>query len=166
MEIVKEFGIQPILLLAQVVNFTILLILLKKFLYKPVLKALDERKAKVAKSLKDSEEIEKRLQTISDEQATILGKARAEASKVISEAKDEAKQLTEKSLAQTKETMQQLLDKNKERLILEKEQMMLEAKKELTDLVMAATTIVAKKEVSKASASKLIEETIESLGEK
>lgn len=166
MEIVKEFGISPILLLAQVVNFTILLLLLKKFLYKPVLKALDDRKAKIAKSLKDSEEIEKRLQKISDEQESILEKARSEASKIITEAKDESKQLTEKSLAQTKETMQQLLDKNKERLTLEKEQMMSEAKKELTDLVMAATAIVAKKEVSKSSDSKMIEEAIESLGKK
>ena len=163
MEIVKEFGINPILLLAQIVNFAILLFLLKRFLYKPILKSLDERKSKIAKSLKEAEEIEKKLQKISEEQAAILGKARTEASQIISEAKDETKQLTEKSLAQTKESVQQLLNTNKKRIALEKDQMMLDAKKELTELVIATTAAVAKKSVSETSDKKLVTEAIESL---
>ncbi len=166
MEIVKEFGINPILLLAQIVNFAILLFLLKRFLYKPILKSLEDRKVKISKSLKEAEEIEKRLQKISDEQVTILDKARTEASQIISEAKSEAKELTEKNLAQTKDSMQQLLDKNTERMSLEKDQMLLDARKELTELVIAATAAVTKKSVSESTDKKMVSETIEGLTKK
>ena len=162
MEIVKEFGINPVLLLAQIVNFTILLLILKRFIYKPILKSLDERKSKIAKSLREAEEIERKFQKISEEQAAILNKARTEASELISATKEEAKQLTEKSLAQTKESMQDLLNKNQDRLALEKDQMMLDAKKELTDLVMLATSRVAKRSVSKDTDRKLVAEVIKS----
>ena len=47
MEIIKQFGINPILLAAQVVNFIVLLFIFKKLLYKPILKVLDERKKKI-----------------------------------------------------------------------------------------------------------------------
>ena len=148
MEIVKEFGINPILLFAQIVNFAILLFFLKKFLYKPILKSLDDRKVKIAKSLKEAEEIEKKFQKISEEQTIILDKARAEASQIIYEAKAETKQLTEKSLAQTRESMQQLIDKNKVRMALEKDQMMLDAKKDLTELVVLSSPPLSKKTLS------------------
>ncbi|MBU2632677.1 F0F1 ATP synthase subunit B, partial [Patescibacteria group bacterium] len=43
MEIVKQFGLDPVLLVAQIVNFLILLFILKKLLYKPVLELLKKR---------------------------------------------------------------------------------------------------------------------------
>jgi len=52
MEILKEFGIQPTLLLAQIVNFLIILFVLKKFFYKPIIKVLDARKKRIEVSLK------------------------------------------------------------------------------------------------------------------
>jgi F-type H+-transporting ATPase subunit b len=163
MEIIKEFGINPILLLAQIVNFAILLFLLNKFLYKPILKVLDDRKVKVSTSIKNAEEIEKRLEQIQKEQENILEKARLEAASIVIEAKSEAKELTEQNLAETKSTMNELLEKNKERMLLEKEKLMKDAKKELADIVFIATKAVAKKEVTKESNTKLIEETIRNL---
>ncbi len=163
MEIFKEFGVSWILLLAQIVNFTILLLLLKRFLYKPILKVLDERKAKVAKSLKDAEEIETRLQKIAQSEEEILDKARTEANKLLAEAKTEAKALNEKSFAETKESIAVMLKKNEERLNLEKEGMMNSAKKELSDLVATATERVAKKVMTDKENSKLVDETVKEL---
>ena len=60
MDILSQFGVKPILLAAQVVNFLILLFILKKFLYGPILKVLSERRKKIEDSLKNVEEIEKR----------------------------------------------------------------------------------------------------------
>ena len=47
----EKLGIQLPMLLTQIVNFTIMLLLLTKFLYKPILKALKERKEKISQGL-------------------------------------------------------------------------------------------------------------------
>lgn len=165
MEIVKEFGINPILLLAQIVNFTILLVILKKFLYKPILKVLDERKKQVAKSIKDAEEIEKRLEQSSLEQEQLLDKARLESASMIKEAKDEAKSLAEKTVENAKEQVTQLMQKNKERLDLEKDQMLKEAKKDLAEIIIAASMKVSKQTIDKAANKKIVETVVKEVNE-
>ena len=72
MEILKNFGIQPTLLLAQIVNFTIILFVLKKFFYKPITKVLEERKRRIEESLKNADEIEAKLQKTAEKTAQIL----------------------------------------------------------------------------------------------
>ena len=42
-------------IIAQIVNFIVLVWLLKRFLYKPILKAIDEREKKIATQIKDAE---------------------------------------------------------------------------------------------------------------
>jgi len=75
MEIFNQFGINPLLLLAQVVNFAVLLFILKRFLYKPILKVLEERKKRIEESLKNAEEIEKRLVETAELEEEILAKS-------------------------------------------------------------------------------------------
>src|SRR4030067_222054 len=72
MEVLEDFGVEPILLLAQVVNFVILLYILKRFLYKPILKVLEERKKRIETSVKQSEDIQKRFDEMSKKQTEIL----------------------------------------------------------------------------------------------
>ena len=60
-QLFEAFGIDWKLLLAQAVNFGVLFVALTYFLYKPVLKTLDERKQKVAKGVTDAEAAEKML---------------------------------------------------------------------------------------------------------
>jgi len=95
MDILNQFGVNPILLAAQIVNFFILLYLLKRFLYGPILKVLNERKKKIEESLKNAEEIEKKLREMTDKEAEIILKAGKEGEKIIREAGEYAAQLIE-----------------------------------------------------------------------
>lgn len=160
MEIFEEFGINPILLLAQIVNFTILLLLLKKFLYKPILKILEDRKKEIAASLKNAEEIEKRLEKTNIEQEKILEKARSQADNLLKEAKIEAKNLSEITLNNTKKTVEEMLKQSKERFNLERIQMMNEVKKDLAELVIAASLKVTQKAITKENSKKIVEQAI------
>ena len=56
MEILENFGLNPMLLIAQIVNFLIVLFILKKFLYKPVLEMLKKRQTTIKDGLKQAEE--------------------------------------------------------------------------------------------------------------
>src|SRR3989344_6794797 len=114
MEILKQFGIDPLLLAAQVVNFLILLFILKKFLYKPVLKVLDERKVRIETSLKNAEEIEKRLILTEEEKEKILAKASIEAQKMLDQTKKEIEVLREEMMQNAKDQADDVVKKGQE----------------------------------------------------
>lgn len=88
MELIKNFGLDPILLGAQVVNFLIILYLLKRFLYKPVLELLKNRESAIKEGLQKAQEA-----------ALLLEKTKEEEKKIIKNAKEEAKKLLESAKA-------------------------------------------------------------------
>lgn len=90
MEFAKEFGVNPSLIAAQVINFLIILFLLKRFLYKPLLSLLNERKTMIQQTIKNAEEAEARLAKVIEEEKAILRNAQAEAAKILEDARDGA----------------------------------------------------------------------------
>ena len=90
MEIFKNFGFDPILLIAQIVNFLIILFLLKKLLYKPVLDMLKKRKDDIEKGVKDAEEGRLTLEKALEEEKKILRKAQEQSKKIIDDASSQA----------------------------------------------------------------------------
>ena len=87
MEILNNFGFQPVLFTAQVVNFLIIFIIMKKFLYKPLLKVLNERKQKIEESLKNAEESNRLMKETIEKEQEILKNAQIEAKKLLNDAK-------------------------------------------------------------------------------
>lgn len=103
---IAAIGINPIYLVGQVVNFIILMWVLKKFIYGPVLKKLEERAKETKKGLETAEKLasqqeeweknqKKQLQKVQEETSAIIAKARNQAKKekeiIVKEAKEEAK---------------------------------------------------------------------------
>lgn len=90
-ELIKHFGIDWKLLLAQAVNFLILLVVLKKFAYGPILKVLKKRKDEIERGLKFTKEAGERLEQIEEEKEAVLKEARGEALGIVSQAENMAK---------------------------------------------------------------------------
>lgn len=109
MELIKNFGIEPMLLGAQVVNFLVVLIILRKFLYKPVLDTLKKRKDKISEGLKIAEEASIRLEKVSQDEKIILKKAQNEGKKLIDDARSEALEMIRKADELTKVKTDRLL---------------------------------------------------------
>ncbi|MBI2019730.1 F0F1 ATP synthase subunit B [Candidatus Daviesbacteria bacterium] len=97
MEILNQFGINPILLAAQIVNFVVLLLILKRFLYKPILKVLGERRQKIEDSLKNAEEIEKRLAETNEKIDDMMAKTSDDIQKMMNEANKQRAELLEET---------------------------------------------------------------------
>lgn len=87
-ELLHEFGVDWKLLLAQAVNFFVLLVLLKKFAYGPILKLLHRRKEEIRKGILFTKEAEERLGQIGKKEEEILGEAKEQALKIVSEAEE------------------------------------------------------------------------------
>jgi F-type H+-transporting ATPase subunit b len=83
-QLFAAFGVSVSLILAQAVNFGILLIALWYFLYKPIMKVLAERQAKVAQGVIDTEA------------ATVVKSAEVEADGIVKSARDTGKQERER----------------------------------------------------------------------
>ena len=108
MDILNNIGINPIFLLAQIVNFVVLAVLLRALLYGPVTKMLDERRAKIEKGLEDARQAEAARANAEAERQKILDGARAEAQKIRAEASQQAEQAAAKiradALAETEKS--------------------------------------------------------------
>ncbi len=98
----EKLGIQLPMLLTQIVNFTIMLLLLTKFLYKPILKALKERKEKISQGLIYAEKMQAEEEKMLKKHEEILQKTHLEAKKIIDQAKKDATSVKSEILAQGK----------------------------------------------------------------
>ena len=90
-ELARHFGIDARLLLAQAVNFVILLIVLKKFAYDPIFRTLEARKREIEKGLAFTKQAERELQEIATKREATLNQARGEAVYIVGEAETLAK---------------------------------------------------------------------------
>lgn len=135
MEILHRFGIQPTLLFAQIVNFTIILFILKKFFYKPITKALEDRKKRIEESLKNADEIEIKLQKTEEQTAKVLEGATQNAKNIIQEAKAQAQRITDQTILEARQTQEETLQAARAQIEMQKEEMKKQLEKENLILV-------------------------------
>ncbi len=83
MEILHVFGIHWKLLAAQMVNFSIALFVLHRYVYKPIFAILAERQDKIAKGLRDAEHVATERVRLEEESVSILRTAREEGGKLV-----------------------------------------------------------------------------------
>lgn len=164
MEILDQFGINVFLLGAQIVNFLILLFLLNKFLYKPLLKVLDVRKQKIADSLKNAEDIERRLEKINDDREKELKKAAEEAREVLKDANQAASIILAEAHQKAEASGQNLMKKAEEAIGLEREKLKQEIRAELAELVVIGLQQVTGKVLTAADQKDLIDKSLKTLG--
>ncbi|MDD5415986.1 MAG: F0F1 ATP synthase subunit B [Candidatus Daviesbacteria bacterium] len=163
MEILNEFGINPILLAAQAVNFAILLFILKKFMYKPILKVLEERKKRIAESLKNAEEIEKRLQETNEKIDAMIGKAANEAQKIIDESKKEGVLYLEETKIRAGRMAEELIKKSEEAARAETAKMQQEVMNKVAEIVAVGLQKVTGKILNKKDQREIIERSVKNL---
>jgi F-type H+-transporting ATPase subunit b len=89
-QLFTTFGVNWKLLVIQAVNFTVLLTALSYFLYRPLMKVLDDRKATIAKGIEDAKEADRMLSSAETERNSVLAKAGGEAEHIVMSAKDTA----------------------------------------------------------------------------
>lgn len=129
------------LLFWALISFGVLLFILKKFAWKPILQALKNREDSIARSLRMAQEARAEIEKLQEESKQIAEKARLDREREIAE----TKALREKLIAEAKEQArletQKMLDKAREQIILEKEA----AKKELYTTVAELTINLTEK---------------------
>src|SRR5512141_2771616 len=85
----------PGLYIWTIITFLVLLALLVKFAWKPLLEALDNRQQSIRKALDDAQKAKRELEGIHAESARLLAQARAEAAEIVSRSRSDADRFRE-----------------------------------------------------------------------
>lgn len=91
-ELLNAFGIDAKLIVVQILNFAVLAAALSYLLYKPLIKILDEREAKIKQGMEDADAAAAARATADAERKEVLATAQKEAAEVHERAKTHAKE--------------------------------------------------------------------------
>jgi F-type H+-transporting ATPase subunit b len=164
-KILTDFGVQPVYLAAQMVNFIILLLVLKKFLYRPILKVLQDRKKTISDSLLKSEQITTQLQTTEVKIAEELSEASRQARVIIANASKTAHRIIIEAHEKAQVDVDLMMEQGKQSISVEREMMKNEMHDELAGLVVLGMERVAGKVLDQPDHTKIVDQTINSLKE-
>lgn len=159
-EAFSALGISVPLLVAQLVNFSILLVILRFTLYRPVLRMLDERKQRIAEGLNAAEiarreaasaqaNIQAQLEAARKEGQEIVGNAQAIATRIETEAKEQAAREREAALEKARNEIQ-----------LERDRAIAELRREFAAITVAAAEKVINQSLDPQAHQRVIEETL------
>ena len=144
-----------------VVIFMLLLILLKKFAWKPILKAVDDRNSSINEALASAEKAKSEMEQLSADNDKILNEAHNQRDSIIKEARD----IKIKTIADAKNKAsieaEKIISSAKEQIKNEKMKAMTELKNEIADISIQMAEKIIKTELKDAkSQKKLIEEDL------
>ncbi len=159
----EKLGINWALLVAQLFNVIVLVWLLARFLYQPVLNMLNERTNRIQESLRDAEKVKEQLANAKRDYDAELARARQEAASILGQAQERAKTQEQEIIVQARQTADQIRADAREQSEREREQLLRELKGQMAELVTLTAARVLGEEL-KSNHDRLIEESLAGLG--
>ena len=159
LDTLQTLGIQWPKLIAQFVNFAIVLFVLWRFAYKPVFQLLDARRQKIADGITNAEKIKAELTATETERKRVLGEAGDQAAKLIEDARAAAARVSEAETQKAIAAAEQIIAKAREAAAQDHAKMLAELKREVGRLVVQTTATVTGKILTAEDQRRLAEET-------
>lgn len=162
-ELIKTFHLDWKLLVAQLINFGIVLFVLWKFALKPLMKVMDQRKKEIEKSLDDAKKIEANLIMSNEGREKKILEAKKEAQRLIEEAQARGQEQGQKLIEEAKAEVQTVIAAAKEQISSEKDKMLKEVKAEVSQLVVLTTKKVLSEALDENLDAKIIENSLKKI---
>ena len=157
----EGLGIDPIQLGAQIINFAILVFVLKRFLYTPILGMLDKRRAEIQEGLKLKDQMAQRAEEMKEEGKKLRVELRAEERRI-----DEAKKREREIMEQAKAEIREERDKMLAEVAREREKLFGQAKQESLQYAVLISEKLLGEKLDKKSQERLVKEAIADLSKK
>jgi F-type H+-transporting ATPase subunit b len=153
-------GINPSLLIAFVVNFFILFGLLSFLLYKPVLKMLDERQARIKESMEQAEQIKEQTLKAEENMKEQLESARKEGQKIVSQAEQIGERLKSEAKEEAQQQAETLIEKARIEIQRERDKDLENLRKQFADIAILAAEKVIDETLDKKKHQKIIDDIL------
>jgi len=160
-EAVIKFGLDWHLLIAQAINFGILLFILWKFLYRPILNILDKRRSKIEEAQNFVEQITQEKEALDAKTSQIIEQARIESEKIMENAKKIAITESNNILEKANNASNQMLEKAKEEIEQEKQKMLKDVQQYIGELALQiARKVVFSSQINESAYKDAMHETL------
>jgi len=163
MEALANLGIDPTVMLAQAVNFFALLAILSFFVYKPIMRVLDERKDRISAADKNAEKIEKQLKKVEMDTKAEFAKAQAQSKEIIAHAKKSAKETEEKLVADAKAKVEQAVSEGREQIAKERDAAAAAIQGEVAKVALLAAEKLIAREVNAKDQEKFVADAMKEI---
>ncbi len=160
-KLLSELGINLPSLLAQLVNFALLLGLMYLFAYKPIMKMLDERSRKVKESMEQTEQIKKQAEQAEEAFKVKIEEASHQGQLVIDRATRTSEEIRQKARQEAKEEAELLLARARTEIRRERDEVIDELRREYADLTIMAAEKVIERSLDKKAHRQIIDKVLE-----
>ena len=157
-EFFSAFDVNWVSLGFQVFNFLLLLYLLNRLMFKPLLARMDERSTKIAKGLEDAETAARDRELARAEREAAVAEARKEAAAMLARANKIAEDTRNEILTEARTEAEKVTQRAREEITAEKERAMGELRAQVADLALAAAGRLVRTEMDAATQRRLVEE--------
>ncbi len=152
--------VDPGLFIWTIVTFLVLLTVLAKFAWRPLLDALETRQNAIRKSLDDAQQAKGELERLNAESARIIQQARIDADAIVSQSRVDGDRLREEIRAKARTEADHIV-KNAERQIqLETSRALEQIRREAVDLSVMIASKIIQRNLSKEDNQRLIDEAL------
>ncbi len=149
MEFFDAFGINTKIIIAQFVNFVVLMFILQKIGYKPLKKFVEDRTKKIEQGVENAKKAEIALKEAQAEQERLLVEARKDASELIEKARVQAKEQGDALVDKAKADVAAVVTQGKASIEQERQKMLDEVKADVIEMVISSTQKVLSKAIDK-----------------
>ena len=147
-----------------IVVFVILVVVLWKFVLKPVNNMISKRQEEIREKIDDADKKSLEASKYLEEQKKSIDKSRIEAKKIIDEGKEAARKIKEEIESQASEKSKLMVEDALTEIRSEKDRSINEVKDEMVDIALSASQKMISKSLSEEDHKKLIEESLKDLG--
>ncbi len=150
----------PGLFIWTVLTFLVLLALLNRFAWKPLLKFLEERRAAIEKSVDDAKRVTAELQQVQEDSARLLAQARSEAAAIVARSRGDADRFREEMRKTARDDAAAILKNAGREIQLETARALQQLRHEAVDLSVAIASKLLRRNISAADNAALIQDAI------
>ena len=145
------------------ITFILLVIVLYKVAWKPILSMLDERELKISESLKAADQARLDAEQGAEKRQEILDEAKKEAQKILTEARRSAEKISEDMSQQAQSDAEKILARAKNEINSSRDKVVQEMRNLAVELSMAATEKMIQKSLSKEDHQAVINESMQKI---
>ena len=144
-----QLGITWGLLVSQIFNFLLLIVILRLTLYEPVLKMLEQRRERIAQSMRDAERVAAAAQEAEIAKTKVLDAARREAQEIRSQAARDAEKIAQEIRSRAEQEATEIRMKAQEEAQKSAQLALADANKQIAELAILATEQLLGRELAK-----------------
>jgi F-type H+-transporting ATPase subunit b len=154
----------PGLFIWTILTFLVLLTLLAKFAWRPLLRALESRQETIRKSLDDAQKAREELERVQQESARIIGQARVEASSILSKMQADAARYGDELRQKARAEADRIVKNAEAQIEVKTAQALKEIRREAVDLSVLIASKLIQRNLTKEDNERLIQETLDQVG--